>query len=109
MRPSTFELLTAELSYAKQALAYLDKNPAEQSFVIVCDDVPLSFTIEGGQVLNPRTVGSALEATRFTKLDAEAIAASVAEHTGEDTVAVRIRDVVLSEINALKKRIRSLH
>lgn len=62
-----------------------------QAFVVVSGaGIALKFKVEGQQVRDPATAGGPHLATRFTKIDAENVAASVVDGRGDHGKAVHV-------------------
>lgn len=85
----------AELSVSRNelvaALDSLSNALLGQGFVVVSGaGIALKFKVDGQQVFNPVTAGGPHLATRFTKADAENVAASVVDGRGDHGKAVHV-------------------
>lgn len=67
----------------------------------------MSYTIDMGRVENPAVTGPAT-ATRFTRDDAENVASSMRDGTGEPFVVVYVTDAIAEHIAQSKKMLADL-
>lgn len=60
--------------------------------IIMCDGLPLTFTLEDGKPVNPRPCSLASEAGRFQRSKAHELAATITNGNGTQAVAMRLLD-----------------
>lgn len=78
-----------------------------EGFVVTCGGLSLKFDIANKTATNPTTTRPEL-ATRFTRRDAESVAANVTNGKGEKGKAVFVRDAIIQLIEETKSVIQSM-
>lgn len=95
------DLIAGQIDQLRAELDSLVGVVLEKPFIVDCADLPLSFDVsESGQVTNPTTAESPGRATRFTRVDAEAVAATVNNGNGTKGKSIHVRVAIQ---NALTK------
>lgn len=64
-----------------------------QGFIVLCQDIPLAFDIEDGCAVRPRS-SQPQTATRFTRENAELVAAGVQNGNGMAGEVMHVRDAI---------------
>lgn len=73
------------------ALGSLSNVLLGSGFIVVSGaGIPLKFKLDGQQIFDPQTAGGPHHATRFTRQDAENVAASVTDGNGDHGKAVHV-------------------
>lgn len=102
------EFITSQLEYRarlEQARAQLDGVLLGEGWIVACEGVYLSFTITDGQVSEPRHT-SPERCTRFTRRDAERIAANVRNGRNTRAEAIHILDALRQELDGCARSLR---
>lgn len=98
-------MIESQIATLKQEHDGLASVLLGQGFIVECRELPLVFDVSAdGKVTNPRPCGSPGQATRFSRRDAEAIAATVVNGNGDKGAAAHVRVAV----DAAMKRAQDL-
>lgn len=102
------EFITSQLEYRarlEQARAKLDGVLLGEGWVVACEGVYLSFTITNGLVSDPRHT-TPDQCMRFTRRDAERIAASVRNGRNTRGRAIHILDALRQKLDDCARSLR---
>lgn len=105
------EFITSQLEYRarlEQARAKLDGVLLGEGWVVACEGVYLSFTITNGLVSDPRHT-TPDQCMRFTRRDAERIAASVRNGRNTRGEALHILDALRQELDDCARSLRMVN
>lgn len=98
------ELLRGHLADAEHELEMVTGVMMSHGFIVQVEGLTMTFTIVDNQATNPRHCRIA-EAVRFTRADAQAVAASVKNGNGTFGKAVYVRDALLEDVRSIKEQL----
>lgn len=107
-KAALLESLKTSLTDSQRDFAMIDHVILGHGFIVVCGGLALNFTIADRRVTATAGHGKAGRVVRFTREDAEAIAATVTNGRGEKGEAVHVRHAIQKEIAQLQETIAAI-
>lgn len=99
--------LNADIAECRQMLENLNSVMLGEGFVVMCGELPLTFDVTNRVVNNPR-VTNFRRAMRFTRQDAETVAATVTNGNNETGRAVFVRDMLTEAIASAERLLENV-
>lgn len=107
-REEMIEMLNNKLAESRRSLEMLSNVLLGQGYIVVSSaDIALTFTVENGVATSPK-VSAASKAIRFSRRDAESVAANVTDGWGRAAHAEHVTVAIKREIASLEACVAGL-